>query len=289
MDPLDDMLERLAIRAQVFHTGWLCTQAPFDGERCSGYLHLLRRGRLRVHTGDTEELLQQPTLLFYSRPLPHRFVPLGDGAPSDAEDTAAEPGADLVCARLQFDGSPAHPLFQHLPAYLRLPLHSQPGLQPALELLFAEADRAATGRASLLARLAEVVVILMLRHAAHAGLVSAGMLAGLGDAQLARALQAVHARPEHDWSLDEAAALAAMSRSAFAQRFRSVLGSTFADYVLHWRLSLAQGLLRRDLPVKRVAQEVGYANASALARAFARCGLPTPQRWRRGLAPPEEG
>lgn len=70
-----------------------------------------------------------------------------------------------------------------------------------------------------------------------------------------------------------------MSRTAFANTFRELLGQTPADYLTGWRMALAQSRLREGRPIKLLADELGYANPSALLRAFAsKVGL-SPRAW----------
>jgi AraC-like DNA-binding protein len=109
--------------------------------------------------------------------------------------------------------------------------------------------------------------------------VSAGLLAGLADARLARSLVAVHESPGEPWSLARMAAQAGMSRSAFAARFRAVVGDTPAEYLALWRLGIAQAHLRAGRPVKAIAGELGYANASALSRLFKQKLGASPRQW----------
>ena len=72
---------------------------------------------------------------------------------------------------------------------------------------------------------------------------------------------------------------AGMSRTAFANAFRDVVGQTPADYLADWRVALAQGRLREGRPLKALADELGYASPSSLSRAFAaRTGM-SPRRW----------
>jgi AraC-like DNA-binding protein len=128
-------------------------------------------------------------------------------------------------------------------------------------------------------RLAEVLVIQLLRYAIEQRLIDGGLLAGLADPRLVRALNAIHADPRLAWTLEAMADVAGMSRARFAARFTRVLGSAPGDYLTGWRLGLARSLLRRGLPVKQVADDVGYGSASAFARAFSqRVGLP-PTDW----------
>ena len=59
-----------------------------------------------------------------------------------------------------------------------------------------------------------------------------------------------------------------MSRSSFAAEFRAQLGTTPAEYLLRWRVSLAQSMLRKGASVKAASDALGYASAAAFSRAF---------------------
>jgi AraC-like DNA-binding protein len=275
LDRLSTLLERFSVRAHLFHTGPLCGVTTYAAQPGRGFLHVLRQGEMvvthRAATGLRKRIaVNEPSLLFYPRPLAHQF----HNAPDD--------GADFACATLDFDGGQAHPLVQALPALVLLPLRQVEGLEPALKLLFAETDHVQCGQRLLADRLFEVVLLQLLRwllnHPEEGG-VPVGMLMGLADPPLARALVAMHEGPEQPWSLASLAQEAGMSRTAFAARFKQVVDTTPGDYLADWRMSLAQAGLRQGKPVKVLAGELGYANASALSRVFAqRMGM-SPRQW----------
>lgn len=89
----------------------------------------------------------------------------------------------------------------------------------------------------------------------------------------------MHQAPGASWTLAALAQEAGMSRSAFAAAFRDAVGQPPADYLADWRLALAQARLRQGRPVKVIAAELGYANASALSRAFSRKLGASPRGW----------
>ncbi|MBC7699081.1 AraC family transcriptional regulator [Aquabacterium sp.] len=275
IDRLSSLLERFSVRAHLFHTGPLCGVTTYAAKPGRGFLHVLRQGEMAVTHRASKGLckriqVSEPSLLFYPRPLAHQF----HNAPAD--------GADFACATLDFEGGPTHPLVRALPSLVLLPLSRVEGLAPALALLFAETERVQCGQRLLADRLFEVVLLQMLRwlldHPEDGG-VPVGMLTGLADSRLARALVAMHDHPGQPWSLDTLAQEAGMSRTAFAARFKSVVGATPGDYLANWRMSLAQTGLRQGKAVKLLASELGYANASALSRGFAqRIGV-SPRQW----------
>lgn len=67
-----------------------------------------------------------------------------------------------------------------------------------------------------------------------------GWLAGLRDPQVSRALALLHARPVEEWTADSLAREVGMSRSAFAERFSSLVGQPPMQYLALRRMHLAQ-------------------------------------------------
>lgn len=144
------------------------------------------------------------------------------------------------------------------------------GVEATLALLFDEAFARRPGREAGIDRLMEFFVVLLLRHAMDARLIKLGLLRGLADARLAKAITAMHDKPEQDWSLEDLAQTAGMSRARFAASFRETMGTSPLDYLTDWRISVAQTLLRRGKPLKAVAPAVGYSSPAAFARVFAK-------------------
>ena len=280
VDRLSALLEHFRVRAHLFHAGPLCGTTHFAAQPGRGFLHVLKRGEMavthRASSGRRKRVqVREPSLLFYPRPWAHDF----HNAPAD--------GSDFACATLEFEGGEANPMVQALPPVVLLPLTTVAGLEPALGLLFAETERLRCGSRLLADRMFEVVLIQLLRwlvdHPDAAG-APAGLITGLSDPRLARVLVALHEKPGADWSLARMAECAGMSRSAFAAHFKAIVGQTPADYLAHWRLTLAQSQLRQGRAIKAIAGELGYANASALSRLFAQKLGTSPRQWLAALA-----
>jgi AraC-like DNA-binding protein len=268
MDCLSPLFARFSLSAEVFYSGALCGAVDFPNDRGIGMLHVLRKGTLRVIHANGERLeVSAPTLLFYRQASVHRF---------EVDDPA---GCDLVCAYIEFGAGMGLQILSGLPHLLRVPMNDIAGVQPTLDLLFAEAFSARAGRGAAIDRLVEYFTILLLRHSVEASLVKKGVLAGLADERVAKAMMVMHSQPEHAWTLEALAGVAAMSRSRFAKHFLDTVGTTVMDYLTDWRISLAQGLLKRGRPVKAVAPAVGYTNETAFARVFARRTGVSPTNW----------
>ncbi len=112
-----------------------------------------------------------------------------------------------------------------------------------------------------------------------------GLVTGLSDPRLARALVALHDEPGAPWSVEQLATVAGMSRTSFNQRFRDLVGQTPADYLSDWRIGLAQAGLLQGASIKQLASDLGYANPSALSRAFAAKSGCSPRDWLKGSSP----
>jgi AraC-like DNA-binding protein len=275
VDRLSTLLERFRLRTHLSFNGTMCGLHRFDQSYGKGYLHLLRKGNLEVsHPGvkgiPRKLLLTEPSLLFYPRPLTHHF------------HNPPKNGADLTCAQVDFDDWQTHPIARALPPFVVLPLMKVEGLEQSLELLFAETARVSCGQRVLADRLFEVVLIQLLRwlldHPEEVNM-SAGLLFGLSSPQLARALVALHDAPEQAWPLERLAQITGMSRTAFAVKFKELVGQPPAEYLADWRLTIAQARLREGAPLKMLAGELGYSTQSALTRVFtARLGV-SPREW----------
>jgi AraC-like DNA-binding protein len=267
-DRLSELLQRFELRAHVLHGGALRGVSDFEERHGTGHLHLLRQGTLTVTDAHAAALtVYEPSVLFLPRPVPHRL---------EARDPA---GAELVCATVDFGIGDENPLLRALPLCLIVPMARLPGLELTQQLLFAEALRRRCGHDAVVNRLAEVLLIQVLRYAIEQQLVDRGLMAGLADPRLHRVLAAVHAEPARAWTLSSMAAVAGMSRARFAAHFTGRVGVPPGEYLTSWRLGLARAMLRRGTPVKQVASDVGYANSSALGRVFARRLGRSPGAW----------
>lgn len=200
--------------------------------------------------------IHEPCLLFYPRPVKHHFA-LGNQA-----------NVDLVCASLNIGADSGNPLAEALPTVQLIRLQDLPGLGATLELLFKEAMHEYCGRVEAINRLFEYLLIQLLRHILDQQQVSAGLLAGLADKRLSKAIVAMHNDAGQQWTLAALAHVAGMSRARFAVHFRNVVGMTAGDYLSKWRISQAKSLLRKGKSLAWVAGEVGYSSAPAFSKAF---------------------
>lgn len=267
-DVLQPLFEHVHIRARTFFAGNLCTVAGFNQPKGQGDLHLVRHGQgeIRYQDGRPSLRIQGPCLLFYPQGLPHYLVP-------------EEPqGLDVVCASITFGSGVGHQLAMALPEMMQLGI---PEVGPLADLLFQEAFGTSEGRQAVVDRLSEVVFVHFLRRALAQHQTEPGLLAGLAHPQLRNAITAMHAEPARNWTLDDMAASAALSRSSFAKLFKDTLGMTPGEHLAGLRIAMTQERLARGVPLKAVAFEVGYGSSTALSRAFRDLVGVSPREWLR--------
>lgn len=192
----------------------------------------------------------------------------------------------LVCGYLASDARLARMLLAGLPPLVKVNVRgSNAGawLEASLRYALSEARSPRPGGAGVLAKLAEVLFIEVLRvYMNEQGDGRTGWLAGVGDRIVGAALSALHKNPAKPWTLEELAQEASTSRSVLAARFAHLVGSSPMQYLMQWRMLLAANLLcRSNAPLARIAEEVGYQTDTAFSRAFRReYGVP-PAAWRR--------
>ncbi|MGL4312433.1 MAG: cupin domain-containing protein [Sphingomonas sp.] len=268
MDHFDALFGQFAPTARAFFTGNLCQAFGFENREGLGYLHILKGGRISASWGSHHNVaVDEPSILMLPRNVPHSF------------DVDPERGADLVCATIQIGGGLGNPIALGLPDLLIIRLAEIDSLAPTLDLLLSEAFASSDGRQVALDRLFEYLFVQLLRHVIASGAITGGMLAGLADARLARAITAMHERPEKPWTLDDLADQAGMSRTRFAAHFRETTGTTPVDYLTRWRMTVAQNLMRQGKPIKSVASAVGYESPAALSRVFSKVVGTSPRNW----------
>ena len=193
----------------------------------------------------------------------------------------------LVCGFLGCSAGVCRPLLDALPSVLRVPAGTATDLvRDLLRTAVRETVASRPGAESLLAKLAELVFVEALRgYVESLPPENRGWLAGVRDRSIGRALAVMHREVEREWTVDDLAKEAFMSRSAFAERFAALVGEPPMQYLARWRLALAAQSLRwGDEAITRIAQRSGYDSDAAFSRAFKReFGMP-PAAWRKAIA-----
>lgn len=189
------------------------------------------------------------------------------------------PDVRLLGGYFVFDSPDANLLVSLLPAVMHV--RGVERLSLLVRLVGDEAGQRRSGRDLVLTRLVELLLIEALRSTPGED-TPPGLLRGLADARLAPALRHMHAQFARPWTVAQLARTAALSRSAFFERFTGAVGLPPMEYLLAWRMAVAKDLLRReDLGLSEVAERVGYASASTFSTAFSRHVGQAPSRYAR--------
>lgn len=201
-------------------------------------------------------------------------------------DTTSAPDAQWLAGRCAFGAPDAAMLVSLLPKSVLV--RGDRRLSTLVDLMRDEARADRPAREVVLARLLEVLFIEALRSARTQA--APGLAGGLADARLALALRAIHASPETPWTIAQLARTAALSRSAFFDRFSRVVGVGPIEYLASWRMAIAKDLLRRnEFNVATIAARVGYRSAGAFSVAFARMVGVSPTQFAKNQMPEAAG
>lgn len=192
----------------------------------------------------------------------------------------------VLCGYLQCDAMDFRPMRKALPTLLHLRTAARGDahwLRATIEQIVREVDRPRTGGISMLERLTEIIFIELLRHEILAsGTGSVSWLAALADPPLSRCLALIHDGHNRDWSVQRLAEAAGLSRSALAERFEAMLGTSPMRYIRDWRLYLASVALRTTRrSIATIGHDAGYGTEAAFNRAFSRTYGSPPAAWRK--------
>lgn len=156
-------------------------------------------------------------------------------------------------------------------------------LRATMTMLASEMANPAPGSGLVVRRLADILFVQALR--AHieskSGSCNSGLLRAFFDPHIGVALKSMHGKVEAPWTVESLAAASGMSRSAFAMRFKEMVGETPLEYLTTWRMQKAASLLRNgDKKLIDVARSVGYDSHAAFSKAFKRVVHVAPRQFR---------
>ncbi|MFE0028203.1 cupin domain-containing protein [Amycolatopsis sp. NPDC059021] len=200
---------------------------------------------------------------------------------------AADPGASVfLCGAYRLSGDVGRGLIQALPPVLIIRPSAHDQVHDVVALISRELQESAPGSQTVLDRLLDVLLVLVLRASYEQSPTAPRWYRAAEDPRLGRALQAMHQEPHRSWTVPQLAHLTAMSRPTFARNFERALGQTPMQYLTDWRLTLARDyLLAGELTLEQIARKTGYTSPNAFAAAFRRHhGMP-PRRWREANTP----
>lgn len=268
-DTFRSVLGAQAMRVQVSDSYTFCGHwEEVEPELEHGVFHLIDEGAcwVRIRNLPEPERLQPGDLVMFPHGAGHTLC----SDPGLTRATAENSRAVLLCCDFYFARGRRNPLLDALPDYI-IVREADGGerFRRLAQLVSQEIHGRAFGSKVVLDKLADAMFTMALRHYVQHAEERRGLIAALADARLGRAIAAMHADPGHAWTVAELAAVALQSRTAFAQRFVEVMGTSPYQYLTDWRMSEASRLLEDPAQsVAHVADRLGYQTEAAFRRAF---------------------
>ena len=256
-------------------TCWVEIEGEQPIKMSAGDIIVLPHGDTHVLTTELG-MRKSPQMSMYRRPesggvLPSR-ISMG---------TEGGSAANFVCGFLGCDSRPYNPLLTALPRVIHVSNQTSGALGEYFKFALAE-TRNRMGGECMLGRISELMFVdVVRRYLETLPADRSTWLSGLRDQYVGRALTALHANPSRDWTLEALAAEAALSRSAFAERFTQFVGQPPMQYLTNWRMQLATNYLRSgNESVASIGNRVGYESEAAFSRAFKKVLGTPPSEWR---------
>ena len=298
-DKLDRLLTTLAIRLHAcsvcqIQQGWGLAYSAFDA--ITIHFVLAGQGTWRVGTGPVLPFTARTALVVPAHQA-HVLGGVGPGIQLVRADehcsmlgdglvsfTAGDGSRDalMLCGMISSSHSSALGLFDLLREPLIQDFTADASMSPVYDLMLAEVTRPGVGTHAMAEVLMKQCLITLVRqHLLYDG-ADSPLFAALHHPRLAQAVLAILDQPAAPHSVGSLAELAGMSRASFAEHFSSAFQQGPIDFVQKVRLRIAARLLTTtDLPLKVIAQTVGYASHPSFTRAFSKSYGSEPLSFRR--------
>lgn len=303
MDPLTEIFTQMRVRKASFTR--LDARAPWGftsrGEQAVKFVLVLRGSGVLTTRRNTHAVpLRSGDVFIMLDDKPYRLFDHEDSQMMECVDVEklrvghrVELGGrgaltTFISGSFEMDALDAQPLLGVLPKLLHLQLdqNRSAAFQSILEVLEAEVMTPSLGSEAAASRLFELLFIHAIRAFAAQDIAPThGWLAAIADQKLVGAMEALHANPARNWTVEALARSSNMSRSAFAARFKSVVGKTPLDYLTSWRIYRATRMIQaHGTALADVSRSVGYESIAAFNRAFKKETGQTPGAFRKAAA-----
>ncbi|MCU7844467.1 MAG: AraC family transcriptional regulator [Candidatus Thiodiazotropha sp. (ex Monitilora ramsayi)] len=282
MDSLSAILSTFRLQVEIIHNAQYCGNWAVDTSG-PGHIsfHLVTHGHCyaespkltspaRLETGDFIMFPQRTRHTVSSERDCAIEVNIAQSHPY--EEGLQHNGVGLLCGYFRFTHAANSPLLDILPPVkiVQSSIAKADSLSAnILSLIRQEALAQASGYQTSINRLAESLFVVLAREHMEEGEAISGLAAALSDGRISKALDAIHAKPEGNWTVEELAGLAHMSRSAFAERFKSLLDESPISYLGRWRMQNAWLWLSEErASIYDVARRCGYESEASFSKAF---------------------
>lgn len=282
VDALNQLLATFRLKTDVINNAQYCGDWAIDTSGSGqASFHVVSHADCYIRSNDLEEIinLEKGDCVLFPRDSKHVLsnvaecnIPSNQQTPVSYEDGLREDGVGLICGYFHFKQNAASALLDILPDAVVIQRKNTNGsVATLMDLMIQESLKTSAGTDAVVDRLAEALFVIILRECIEDDDQGKGLAAALRDQKIHKALAGLQAAPHAKWSVDKLAELASMSRSAFAERFKKLLGESPMEYLTRWRMQIAYNLLdEENLSVLDVADRCGYESEASFAKAFKR-------------------
>lgn len=189
----------------------------------------------------------------------------------------------LMCGMVHYDKASSHPIIDSLPQVLHFQgLVSEDPIWKTVIIIESEMQRTRGKGGTIVDRLTEVLFLQLLNRYVHKNKEVTGFLVALRDKRIHKALTLIHLDPNFNWSIASLGERVGMSRATLVRHFQSSVGLAPMAYILNWRMMKAYNLIKySSANLEHIAEQVGFASARTLSKAFQRQYAVTPSELRR--------
>jgi AraC-like DNA-binding protein len=285
-DVLDRFLITLAVRLHAFAVceikqGWRLVFDPMDA--ITIHYVLAGAGTVRIGTGISVPFSSRNIIIVPARTsqsLGEAVAVIGEAKADErctlldgglVQFTAGDGSRDtlVICGTISAAYGGALGLFEYLGEPVVEDVSKSNIIRHAFESLLAEIAEPGIGTQAMAEALMKQCLILVLRQHLGRETMTSPLFAALQDPRLARAVTAVLEKPAAPHTVESLATEAGMSRSTFADQFSQVFDQSPIEFVQRVRLRLGAHLLTTTaLPIKIIANSIGYESRSYFSRAF---------------------
>ncbi|HET7848311.1 MAG TPA: AraC family transcriptional regulator [Pseudolabrys sp.] len=312
MDPLSEVLRSVRLAGGVFLSGhftapW-CISVRITPADCAPFMknpaqmiayHVVIEGEVLVGVDDSPMMaVRSGEIVLFPRNDPHILANEEGLAPVSA-GPLIQKSADGGLYRIRYGGGGAtsrifcgflaneekhNPLISTLPKTLKIDVRgatAREWIEASVRFAAGELAEGRLASSSVMSRLSESLFTEAVRQYSSTADEGLGWLKGLKDPYVGRALALIHQKMNAPWTTNSLASEIALSRSAFVERFTSLVGLPPIRYLTVWRLQTAKlDLQETHKTIAQVAHAVGYDSEEAFSRAFKREFGASPSRWR---------
>lgn len=307
MDVISDILTHIPVKGHT--TGLLSLRGEWAFEspkNNEAVFHVISKGSVLITSGTETTLLREGDMVLFTQGHSH-VLSSSQGAPMITfaeEDTRVRihtverekitdvikqgdgPETAIICARFNFESAAASKLIRNFPNHIALPRESDDTsswIEPMLRRIAMEARSETPGALAAMDGLLNVLFVHFMRQwLGKSSSEHLGLLKGLLDPHVSKALHMMHNDPAQDWSVGGLATEVGMSRSNFAARFSQIIGEPPLRYLTRWRMIRASSELENqpNRALGEIAMSVGYDSEASFSAAFKRQFGKPPGTWR---------